>query len=363
MADIEGPAVIDEIQRAPGLLLPIKLRLDSDNTPGQFLLTGSANLLQLSSVPDTLPGRVEYVRLWPLSQGELHTTAPRFVDELFEGRFPRLHDQPIGRRPLAEILAAGGYPEAQRRSRRGRTRFFESYVGSLVERDVRDVAEVREPRNFERVLRLIAARSGAILNVNGMASELGVARPTVLRQIEILESLFIVRRLDAWHSNLGNRIVKSPKAYVVDSGLLAYLIGADEQRISDDGGVAGAMFESFVAMELLRLAELSDHPPTLHHFRDSSRREIDIVLERRNGDVCAIDSATASRQGRSSTRGARRSPSESAWLQCLSAGSGCRPGSASRDPAAGRCPARRRCTGSRGRARGPRAPSRRGSSR
>jgi len=289
VAGIDGPTVIDEIQRAPGLLLPIKMRLDSDNTPGQFLLTGSANLLRLSSVPDTLPGRVEYVRLWPLSQGELHATAPTFVEELFEGRFPRLHDQPVGRRPLAEILTAGGYPEAQRRSRRGRTQFFESYVDSLIERDVQDVAEVREPLNFERVLRLIAARSGAILNVNGMASELSVTRPTVLRQIEILESLFIVRRLGAWHSNLGNRVVKSPKAYVVDSGLLTYLIGADEQRISDDGGIAGAVVESFVAMELLRLAELSDHPPTLHHFRDRSRREVDILLERRNGDVCAVE--------------------------------------------------------------------------
>lgn len=289
VAGIDAPVVIDEIQRAPELLLPIKMRLDSDDTPGQFLLTGSANLLRLSSVPDTLPGRVEYLRLWPLSQNELHSTTPTFVDNLFEGRFPQLDDQPVGREPYAELLAAGGYPEAQRRSPRGRTQFFESYVHSLVERDARDVAEIREPGNFGRVLELIAARSGAILNVNGIASELSIARPTVMRQLEILESLFIVRLLRPWHGNLGHRVVKSPKAYVVDSGLLAYLIGADEQRISDDGGVAGAAVESFVAMELLRLAELSDHPPTLHHFRDRSRREVDIVLERRNGDVCAVE--------------------------------------------------------------------------
>jgi predicted AAA+ superfamily ATPase len=121
-----------------------------------------------------------------------------------------------------------------------------------------------------------------------MASELGLTRPTVGKQIEILESLFIVRLLPAWHDNLGNRIVKSPKAYVVDSGLLAHLLGADAQRVSD-GGIAGATLESFVAMELLRLAELSDDPPILHHFRDRSQREVDVVLERRNGDVCAVE--------------------------------------------------------------------------
>jgi predicted AAA+ superfamily ATPase len=305
VASMKGPTVIDEVQRAPDLLLPIKMRLDSDNTPGQFLLTGSANLLRLSSVPDTLPGRVEYTRMWPLSQGELHATVPPFVEELFEGRFPRLHDQPVGRQPLAETLAAGGYPEALRRSPRGRTQFFESYVDSLIERDVQEVAEVRAPQNFERVLRLIAARSGAILNVNGMASDLGLARPTVLRQIDILESLFIIRRFDAWHRNLGHRIVKSPKAYVVDSGLLTHLIGANAQRISEDGGVAGAVVESFVAMELLRLAQLSNDRPTLHHYRDHSRREVDIVLERRNGDVCAVEVKAGATLHRSDFAGLR----------------------------------------------------------
>lgn len=289
LAAIEGPVIIDEIQRAPDLLLPIKARLDQDNTPGQFLLTGSANLLTLPTIADTLPGRVEYARLWPLSQCELQNTSATFVDALFEGRFPAIVDAPVGRAALSAMLVKGGYPEAQRRSARGRSRFFASYVDSLLERDVRDVATLREPENFERVLRLIAGRSGAILSVNGMASELGLARPTVGKQIEILESLFIVRRLSAWHSNLGNRIVKSAKAYVVDSGLLAHLMGVDEQRISDDGGIAGALLESFVAMELARMSELSDRPPILHHFRDRSQREVDVVLERRDGDICAVE--------------------------------------------------------------------------
>lgn len=289
LADLDGPAVIDEVQRAPNLLLAIKMQLDNDNTPGQFLLTGSANILTLPTIADTLPGRVEYVRLWPLSQCELHDTRETFIDGLFEGSVPKLTDVEIGRAPLASMLAQGGYPEALRRLGRGRTQLLDSYVDSLLERDVREVADVRDPVAFRRVLSLLAARSGALLNVNGMASELGIDRGTVIRHVKILQDLFIVRCLGPWHRNLGNRIVKSPKAYVVDSGLLAHLIGADEERIARDGGVAGALLESFVAMELVRMAPLADKPVTLQHFRDRRQREVDIVIERYDGDIVGVE--------------------------------------------------------------------------
>jgi hypothetical protein len=139
------------------------------------------------------------------------------------------------------------------------------------------------------VLRLIGARSGSIVNVNGMAGELGIDRATVAKHVEVLESLFLIRRLGAWQRNLGSRLVKSPKAYVVDSGLLAHLVGADEHRIVEDGGVAGAMLESFVAMELVRQAELAERPLTLHHYRDQRQREVDVVLERHSGEIVGIE--------------------------------------------------------------------------
>lgn len=289
LAELDGPAVIDEVQRAPNLLLAIKMKLDNDNTPGQFLLTGSANILTLPTIADTLPGRVEYVRLWPLSQCELHGTRATFIDGLFEGSTPKLTDVEVGRPPLAPMLVRGGYPEMARRSTGRRTALLDSYVDSLIQRDVREIADVRDPATFRRVLQLLAVRSSGLLNVNGMASELGIDRGTVNRHIQILEDLFIVRRLGAWHRNLGNRIVKSPKAYVVDSGLLAHLVGADEERVARDGGIAGALLESFVAMELVRMAQLTTKPVTLQHFRDRRQREVDIVIERYDGDVVGVE--------------------------------------------------------------------------
>lgn len=289
IASLSGPAVIDEIQRVPELLLAIKQRLDADDTPGQFLLTGSADLLTLPTVADALPGRVQYLRLWPFSQAELHGVDVSIVDSLFAGTFPQIVDAPVGRRALAPILLKGGYPEAQRHSPRGLSRFFESYVASMLGRDLGDVANVRAPRDVDRVLRMIGARSGGILSINGVAGELDINRATVAKHVEILERLFLVRRLGAWRRNLGDRLVKSPKAYVVDSGLLAHLVGADESRIIDDGGVAGAMLESFVAMELVRLAELAEQPLTIHHYRDQRKREVDVVLERHSGEVVGVE--------------------------------------------------------------------------
>ncbi len=289
IASLSGPAVIDEIQRVPELLLAIKQKLDADDTPGQFLLTGSADLLTLPTIADALPGRVQYIRLWPFSQAELHEVDASIVDSLFAGTFPRVVDAPVGRRALAPILVRGGYPEAQRHSLRGLRRFFESYVDSILGRDLGDVANVRVPRDVDRVLRMIGARSGGILSINGVAGELDINRATVTKYVEILERLFLIRRLGAWRRNLGDRLVKSPKAYVVDSGLLAHLIGADESRIAEDGGVAGAMLESFVAMELVRLAELAERPLTIHHYRDQRKREVDVVLERHGGEVVGVE--------------------------------------------------------------------------
>ncbi len=289
IADIEGPVAIDEIQRAPELLLAIKRRLDADNTRGQFLLTGSANLLSLPTVSDALPGRVEYLTLWPLSQGEILGTREQFIDELFTGRFPKITGAPVGRQAFASALVTGGYPEAQGRAARGRTRFFSSYIASIIGRDLDDVANVRNVENVERLLFVLAAQSGGLTNLHGIGRDLELDANTVRLHTKILEDLFLVHQLKPWHVNLGNRQIKSSKTYVVDSGLLAHLIGADERRITEDGAVAGAMLESFVAMELLRQAEWTDRPTQLFHYRDKQQREVDIVIERHDGDVVGVE--------------------------------------------------------------------------
>lgn len=289
VAAIEGPVAIDEIQRVPQLLLAIKRRLDVDQTRGQFLLTGSANILSLPTIADALPGRVEYLTLWPFSQGELRGVRERFIDRLFDGHVPEVLGAPVGRGPLAPTLVTGGYPEAQGRSPRGLARFFSSYVASIIGRDLEDVANVRNVENVERLLFVLAARSGGLTNFRGIGADLGLDANTVRAHTEILEDLFLVRQLQPWHVNLGSRQIKSSKTYVVDSGLLAFLIGANERRVTEDGAVAGTKLESFVAMELLRQADWSEHPVQLFHYRDKQQREVDIVIERHDGDVVAIE--------------------------------------------------------------------------
>ena len=289
IADVTGPVAIDEIQRVPGLLLAIKRRLDASQARGQFLLTGSANILSLPTVADALPGRVEYLTLWPFSQGELRGARETFIDGLFAGRFPSVSGMPVGRRASASMLVTGGYPELQDRSARGRTRFFSSYVASIIGRDLDDVGNVRNVESIERLLFVIAARSGGLTSFHGMAGDLGLDANTVRAHTKILEDLFLVRPLKPWHVNLGSRQIKSPKLYIVDSGLLSYLIGANERRIVEDGAVAGAMLETFSAMELLRQADWAEHPVQLFHYRDKQQREVDVVLERHDGEVVGVE--------------------------------------------------------------------------
>lgn len=289
VAGITGPAVIDEIQRAPGLLLAVKQRLDSNRSRGQFLLTGSANILTLPTVSDALPGRIEYLNLWPLSQGELRSRRETFIDALLDGRFPMVSGASIGRGAVAPILATGGYPELQGRTVRGRSRFFASYIASIIGRDLDDVANVRNVENVERLLYVIAARSGALASFHGMATDLGVDTNTVRAHTKILEDLFLVRRLRPWHVNLGSRQIKSPKLHIVDSGLLAHLVGANERRITEHGDIAGMLLESFTAMELLRQADWAEESVQLFHYRDKQQREVDVILERLSGEIAGVE--------------------------------------------------------------------------
>jgi hypothetical protein len=289
IAEVEGPTVIDEVQRAPGLLLAIKERLDRNQARGQFLLTGSANILTLPTIADALPGRVEYVNLWPFSQGEIHGIRERFIDVLLSGTFPTVSDAPVGRRAVAKLLTTGGYPELQGRSPRGRGRFFASYLASILDRDVPDIANIRSIESVGQLLHVVAARSAALASFHGMSMELGVDANTVHSHVKILEDLFLIRRLKPWYTNLGSRQVKTAKLHVVDSGLLAFLIGANEQRIAGDGAVSGMAFESFVAMELLRQSDWADEPVSLYHYRDKEQREVDVIVERYGGEVAGVE--------------------------------------------------------------------------
>lgn len=292
VASLSPRTAIDEIQRVPELMLEIKRKLDGDSTPGQFLLTGSADLLTAPMIRDTLPGRIRYIHLWPLSQGELIGRRETFLDRAFtDSGPPQLNDQPVGRSAYVEAVTKGGYPEALRLDPRERSHYFEDYLDSALGRDLPETSAIRKLDAVERVLGLVAARSSGIANFAAIGKDAGVSPDTARSHIKALELLFLVHRLPAWHANLTARRVKSPKFHVADSGLLTYLLELDEQRLADpgDGSHAGPVFESFVAMELARQTGWSDRDITLHHFRDSARREVDVIASTRSGDMVAIE--------------------------------------------------------------------------
>lgn len=285
----ERPTVIDEVQRAPELLLAIKARVDRDPTPGQFLLTGSANLRRIPAVSDALPGRVDYLTLWPLTQGEIAGRVEDFLTGLFHRRAPMLTDAPTGRHGYAEMLLTGGFPEARVRPPQTLpTFFFASYIDSIVDRDVADASRVRDPASVGTLLRLLAARSGSLARYEGLARDTGSDGKTVKSHIDVLERLFLVRVRKPWHVDLGQRQVKAPKLYVSDTGLLAALVGADELRVRDDDGFAGTLFETFVATELERQASWLRQPLSFWHYREG-RNEVDVVVERPSGEVVGIE--------------------------------------------------------------------------
>jgi uncharacterized protein len=282
------PVVIDEVQRAPELLLAIKARVDRDPAVGQFLLTGSANLRRIPAVSDALPGRVDYLTLWPLTQGEIAGRSEGFLTSLFDRSVPMLSDAPVGRHSYAEMLLTGGFPEARTRPRAALGTFFASYVDSIVDRDVADASRVRDPAAVGTLLRLLAARSGGLARYEGLARDLGSDGKTVKSYVDVLERLFLVRVRRPWHVNLGQRHVKAPKLYVSDTGLLGALVGADERRVRDDSGFAGALLETFVATELERQASWLPERLSFWHYREGER-EVDVVIERPSGEVVGVE--------------------------------------------------------------------------
>jgi hypothetical protein len=282
---------IDEVQRAPDLLLAIKRVVDADNTRGRFLLTGSANILTLPSVADALPGRVAYLTLWPFSNNELIGSPGTFLENSFAGRVPTVESAPAGRPGYAEIVVRGGFPEAVEAGTVERRRFFADYASSILGREVGDLASVKDTGASARVLRLVAARSGALTNLSSIGRELGIDHKTVANHLRALEQLFLIVRLPAWHTNLGHRVVRTAKLHVADTGMLCSLIGVDAKRLETDGGIAGSMFETFVVNEVVRQASVSDLGPllSLRHYRDRRGHEVDLVIEHADGHVVAIE--------------------------------------------------------------------------
>lgn len=301
IAGLDGPALIDEVQRAPDLLLAIKDAVDRDLTPGRFLLTGSANVVTSRRVKDALTGRMETIRLWPLAQSEIRSASENFVDALFTAAPPHVSGAVVGRDAFVAVVAAGGYPEARARSGRRRERWFASYLETTLDRDLRDLSDARRLAEVPRLLRLLAAQAANLLSYRSLATRTGLNHETVREYVALLEGIFLVRVLPAWRPGIGAREVSTPKAYLVDSGLLAHLLGADEGRIASDDQVTGKVLENFAVIEILKHAEWAAVATTAYHYRQREE-EIDLILENRAGEIAAVEIKSAATVNRRDLR-------------------------------------------------------------
>ncbi|MEI6301161.1 MAG: ATP-binding protein [Betaproteobacteria bacterium] len=281
VAALPPRAILDEIQRVPGLLRALKLAVDRDRRPGRFVLTGSANLLLLPGLGDSLAGRMEIVQLHPLTAAEQARAPGRFLAALLGGRLkPAIAAAAPAPLRLAERIVAGGFPEAVARSPARARSWHREYLRMLLERDVQDVARVRDTAAVGRLLEMLALRTAELLNVSGLGNELDLRRETVEHYLAVCERLYLVRRLPPWHRNQASRLIKTPKVHLLDSGLAATLTGLTAPDWNTQRSRFGHLLESFVVQQLVAQAGWTDPDLRFWHYRDKDQVEVDLVITR-----------------------------------------------------------------------------------
>ncbi len=292
---LQEQTIIDEVQLAPELFRSIKESVDADGKPGRFLLTGSANVLTLPRLSDSLAGRMEIHTLWPLSQGELRGRQEAFVDLLFQHeKFPVV--KPITLPELLKVVVTGGYPAIlKRETERARRNWFTGYIKAILQRDIRELSNIEGIIQLPNLLALIATRSGGLLNLSDLSRSLAVPYMTLKLYLSLLEAVFLIVPLPAWFNNLGKRLVKSPKLFINDTGLLCHLLGQNAKALENNRTLLGSVYENFVFMELTKQVEWSETRPRLFHFRTlESGHEVDFVLEAPDGRIIGIECKASS---------------------------------------------------------------------
>jgi len=287
LAPFDELTVIDEVQRVPDLLLAVKLAVDRHRRPGRFLLTGSANVLLVPRVADSLAGRMEILTLYPLSQGEIQGKQERFLDAVFGDRLPKTPSAPH-RTDMVRRILRGGYPEVYARSETRRRRWFTSYITAVLQRDVRDLAHIEKLSALPNLLSLLAARTAGLLNLADVGRGTGLPYATLQRYLALLQTTFLVQPIPAWATNLGSRVTKAPKVALIDTGLAGALLHLTEARLPSEPVPWGGLLENFAVLELLKQASWRADNPRLFHFRTPKGAEVDVVLER-DGHVVGIE--------------------------------------------------------------------------
>jgi uncharacterized protein len=292
VAGLNPRVTLDEIQHVPELFPVIKAAIDRKRQPGRFLLTGSASVMLLPKLSEFLTGRMEVVTIWPFSQGEIHGKKETFLDTLFSNHSVVWSGKttPIRQEELLETVLAGGYPLAiARHNASRRNAWFQSYIMSTLQRGIRDLANITDLTAVPRLLSVVAARAGGLLNFADLSRTVGLPQTTLKRYFALLESTFLVQLLRPWATNLGQRVIQTPKVYLNDTGLLSYLLGITVDRIKTEGTLAGAALENFVFMELRKQSTWSSIQPEIFYWRTASGQEVDLVLEDRAGKLAGIE--------------------------------------------------------------------------
>jgi predicted AAA+ superfamily ATPase len=299
-------AIVDEVQRAPEILRAIKKSVDADRRPGRFLLAGSANVLALPQVSESLAGRMEIITLFPLGRSEILGKPPRFLENALGGKIVKPFQIIIGDE-LVDAVLVGGYPEMLRRKDQKRRRAWaRAYVKAIVERDIRDISDLDKLAQMPRLLQVLAHHSSQLTNFSRLGGQIGLDDKTTRKYVAILEQLFLVHRVEPWFRNQLKRLVKTPKLHFIDSGLLAVTVGATEERIGEDRSILGPLLETYLFSEVMKQASWLDETCRLYYYRDKDQDEVDIVVESESGAIVGLEIKTGATVNAGDFRGLRK---------------------------------------------------------
>ncbi|MCX6141409.1 MAG: ATP-binding protein [Candidatus Kapabacteria bacterium] len=305
VARLPTRTILDEVQRAPEIFTSIKASIDSRRSAGRFILTGSANVLLIPDLADSLAGRMGILRLHPLSQSELEGHRPRFIQALLRGSISTELCEPLGRN-LALRIARGGFPAALVRKDESRQRaWYRDYVETHIQRDVRDLSRIRSLDTLPKLLRMAASHTSRLVNVADLAAPFELTRQSIHEHVTLLERVFLVERLPSWHTNQLSRLVKRAKLHLCDTGMACAILGVDARQLEADRTLLGAMLETFILQELRRQSTADPDPVEFYHFRDRDDYEVDIVIEG-GGLVAGVEVKAASTVNESDLRGLRK---------------------------------------------------------
>ena len=273
---------LDEIQRIPELFTAIKISVDKNRIPGRFILTGSANVLLLPQLSDSLAGRMEIIQLRPLAQAEMAGEEPVFLQALFDSDFSsklETNNHLFLGETLADLLCRGGYPAAVARGApKRRSIWYRDYLATIIQRDVQDIANIRNLDILPKLLSVAASQTARLFVAADLAAPFSISRPTTREYLALLEQIFLIEQLQPWYSNRLSRLIKTPKMHMADTGLASALLNVNRQALWQDKTLLGQLLETFIYQELRKYADWHDEPLKFFHFRNKDKVEVDIII-------------------------------------------------------------------------------------